>query len=337
MACVRHWLRLVVLVAVSSGIAVAADRKKDGDKPENPTDEVLRITSSEAGDPIALETAIVQCGPKNSRQSGPTVDLIGAIHIGEKSYYRQLNREFEKYDVVLFEMVAARGAPIPRGGGGGSPISAIQRFMTDVLELEYQLDGIDYGKKNFVHADMTPDQMARSMKKKGESMWTMMFRAMGHSIAQQSRSSGQSTDAELLLALFDKNRALALKRVLAKQFGDMEGTMGAFDGTTIITERNKVALETLRKQIDGGKKKVAIFYGAGHLPDMEQRLGEEFGLVRRQTRWLTAWDLSTAVSSATPATTEEPAADKPPRRKKPSKQRPRKIRRQPRSGRTTTG
>jgi len=40
-----------------------------------------------------------------------------------------------------------------------------------------------------------------------------------------------------------------------------------------------------------GKKSVAVFYGAGHLPDMEKRLAADFGLKREGEKWLTAWSL----------------------------------------------
>lgn len=38
-------------------------------------------------------------------KDGVTVDLIGAIHIGDKAYYERLNRRFTRYDAVLYEMV----------------------------------------------------------------------------------------------------------------------------------------------------------------------------------------------------------------------------------------
>ncbi len=43
-------------------------------------------------------------------------------------------------------------------------------------------------------------------------------------------------------------------------------------GSTLIGERNKRALDVLKKQIASGKKKIAVFYGAGHMVDMEKRL-----------------------------------------------------------------
>jgi hypothetical protein len=50
-------------------------------------------------------------------------------------------------------------------------------------------------------------------------------------------------------------------------------------------------MKVLQKELVGGKKKIAIFYGAAHMPDFERRLVEDFGMRRQGEEWLTAWDL----------------------------------------------
>jgi hypothetical protein len=205
--------------------------------------------------------------------------------------------------VVLYELVAPEGTRVAKGGGGRSnhPVAALQNGMKTILELEHQLEHIDYHKKNFVHADMSPDEFARSMKNKGESCLSMYFRLMGAGLAMQNAAGPGQSDAALLLALFDKNRALALKRLMAEQFEKMELAMAALDGpegSTLLAERNKIALAGLEKQLDAGKQRIAIFYGAGHLPDMARRLEGDFHLEPRGTRWLTAWDLRSATERA---------------------------------------
>ncbi len=47
----------------------------------------------------------------------------------------------------------------------------------------------------------------------------------------------------------------------------------------------------LAQEIKSGKKKLAIFYGAGHLADMEKHLEKDFGLKRDGVQWLEAWNL----------------------------------------------
>jgi hypothetical protein len=81
------------------------------------------------------------------------------------------------------------------------------------------------------------------------------------------------------------------------------------DGSTIITERNKKCFAVLQKEIDKGHKRIGVFYGAGHLPDMQQRLADDFGLKRAGETWLVAWDLTR--SSRENRDAEDPRRAKP--------------------------
>ena len=275
-------------------VAAALPAYAEKSDQEESTSAFTRLTRTDDGAPLALEAAIVRFAPLDC-EDGPVVDLVSAVHVAEGSYYEQLNQRFEQYDAVLYELVAPEGTVVPKGGakGGGSAISMLQTTMTEVLELEFQLNGVDYTVKNFVHADMTPKQFSQSMRDRGETVFKTFFRMLGHAMSQQD-STKAGTDLRLFFALFDKNRAMALKRVLAEEFQNIEGSLTAIngpDGSTLITERNKVALDVLRKQIDAGHKKLAIFYGAGHMFDFEQRLRDDFGLTPLETTWITAWDL----------------------------------------------
>ncbi|MCL6505063.1 MAG: hypothetical protein K6T86_20495 [Pirellulales bacterium] len=271
----------------------------------------IRLLRSDDGTVVALQTAIVAYGRSDEaeaqsdgqvdepQRSRVEVHLIGAVHIGEAEYYEALNKAFQQYDAVLYELVAPEGTRIERGDSrrDRSMVSRLQVGMKQMLELDFQLEHIDYQQENLVHADMSPEEFARTMEKRGESIWSIFLRMLGQSIAQQSKNPNGPSDLDLLMALFDRNRALKLKRLLAEQFEDLEGVMLAFegeDGSTIISERNKKALDVLRRELQSGKRKLAIFYGAGHLPDMETRLKQDFGLARRGERWLTAWDMSDA-------------------------------------------
>ncbi len=256
--------------------------------------QFLRLVRDAKRNLVSMETAIVTYAPRDCSRNHPTVDLVSAVHIGEKAYYRELNRRFAEYDVVLYELVAPEGTRIAPGGKdvGKHPVSMLQSFMTDVLELEFQLRAIDYTKSNLVHADLSPEQFAEAMRKRGESFWSLFLRMWGYAMSRQADAA--ESDAALLLALFSKNRALALKRAFAEQFEQFGGSLTAIEGpngSALIADRNKKALEVLRKQIDAGKKKIAIFYGAGHMDDFDKHLREDFGLTPVETRWLLAWDL----------------------------------------------
>lgn len=299
--------------AAEAAPSVEAKPAEKGAKAE-PKQEFMRIVRDANKVPTSLDTAIVRYVGKGGKYDGATVDLIGAVHVGDKRYYRQLNKKFTEYDSLLYELLAPKGTRVPKGGGGGSghPIGMMQQGMTEALGLAYQLEEVDYTKKNFVHADMSPEEFSAKMKEKGESWTGMIFRALGQSMAMQAQGAGAvGAEMEMLFALFDANRELKLKRAFAKQFENMEDMMLAFEGeegSTIITERNKAALKVLAEELGKGKKHIGIFYGAGHLDDMDQRLLGEFGLKRESTRWLTAWDMREPVGGKQPA--KKPAAKK---------------------------
>ena len=212
--------------------------------------------------------------------------------MGDRGYYEELNKRFKDYDVVLYELVAPKGHKIPKGPST-HPVGMLQSIMKDTLKLEHQLGAVDYSKPNFVHADLTPKEFAKSMKDRGESFLDMYFKVVGSSLAQQSSGKGTS-DIDLLAALFSKDRPTALKRAFAEQLANSGGVMAALDGpkgSTLLTGRNKAALKVLDVQLKAGKKKIAIFYGAAHMPDFDRRLKADYGMRSKSTEWVSAWNL----------------------------------------------
>ena len=173
-------------------------------------------------------------------------------------------------------------------------IGGMQLGAKDMLGLAFQLDGINYNAPNMVHADMSPEEFAQKMKDRGESFFTMFMQLFMQGLAQQrANKQGGASDVALLFAFFSSDRELALKRVLAKQFAEVDilDMLGGEKGSTIITERNLIALDVLSKQLTKGKKRIGIFYGAGHLGDMSRRLVSDFGMKFTGEKWVEAWNL----------------------------------------------
>ncbi|HBO44492.1 MAG TPA: hypothetical protein DD670_11270 [Planctomycetaceae bacterium] len=271
--------------------------------PAEVKDKYLRLQRDERGRPTAMEVAIVRY--QSEKKPAAVVDLIGAVHVADPDFFARLNREFGNYDAVLYELVAAEGTRPVQGQKvkSGNPVSTLQTGLTRVLDLQFQLDGIDYRADNMVHADMSPEEFAQSMRDRGESVASIFFRMMAYSMMQQSGDSGRSAEMEILMALLNKDRSLALKRAMAKQFEDLGGVMLAIDGpegSTLISQRNKKALEVLDRELKAGKQKLAIFYGAGHMPDMAKRLEADFGMKPTGTRWITAWNMADSAEKAKP-------------------------------------
>lgn len=291
---------LVQLAILQQGLPSPASAQENATK-EQPTKEkatraeprFVRIVRDKNDEPLSLQTSILRFVPTEDSPAQIQVDLVGVVHVGDKGYYRKLNKLFKQYDAVLYELVAPEDANVPvPGRQGGHPVSLLQSGMKEALDLEFQLDVINYKAKNFVHADMTPEEMAESMKKREESFIKMFFRAMGQGAAQQAKKP--TSDADMFLALFSKDRPRQMKLIMAEQLQNVESSVVVLEGpngSTLITERNGKAMRVLQERIDSGDAKVAVFYGAGHLPDMEQRLIRDFGLKYEGMQWLKAWQL----------------------------------------------
>ena len=278
--------------------------------------EYIRIRRNEKNLASALETSIIRFADSKNHP-GKVVDLIGAIHLGEPRYYDELNRRFRDYDVLLYEAVMPEEA-LKRGlrpGGGKAShraslsdedewteakvglqaISVLQLGMKDALGLEFQLTGINYSAKNFVHADMTQEEFEATMKDRGETFSAMFLREMSKASLAQQQENPLAANLDLFLSLLTDDRVFRVRRIAAAQLAKAsEGdAFAGSDGTsTIITERNKKALEVLSEVLKKKQaRKIGIFYGAGHFADMEERLIEEFGLKRKSEDWVVAWKL----------------------------------------------
>lgn len=257
--------------------------------------DFIRFIEDAKGD--SLETAVVSYeSPQKTR-----VDLVGAIHIADKGYFDALNIRFKKYDAVLYELVGpsieerAKSEAV-NGEQKLQWVGKLQAMMKDTLKLHGQLEGIDYQAGNFVHADMSMSQFTKTQDKKQESFLSLYLRAV-QAQKEANEKRGVNPDAAgmvmLLKILTMKDSSLELKRMIAREFDSVEDVMAgveAGDGTVLVGERNRVALEVLDKQIAAGKTNLAIFYGAAHLADMEERLLKK-GFKRTKAEWLKAWDL----------------------------------------------
>lgn len=287
---------------------------------EGPTDFV-RIRHDANHQPVSFETATVTYLRANTDGSETRVDLIGVVHIGSKSYYDALNKLFEQYDALLYELVAPEGTRVPAGGrqsSGADPLSGLQNGMKEMLGLQFQLDHIDYQRDNFVHADMSPEEFMESMSKNDESFAKTFFKMLGSSMAIQGSKSSMD-ESDLFMAMFSRDREMKMRRAMAKQLSGADLAMVAFngkDGSTIINHRNGKCFEILDREIAKGRTNLGVFYGAGHLADMEERLLKKGFKRSGDPLWYVAWPLTrepmeTIVPKSTKAYPAKPQTSNP--------------------------
>ncbi|HEY1922643.1 MAG TPA: hypothetical protein VGG44_07730 [Tepidisphaeraceae bacterium] len=289
----RRYLRWLPMLMILAAVPVRAEEPST--QPAVP-DSFMRFVDDDHGGG-SLQTADVTFRNAN----GVVVHLVGAIHIAEKSYYDGLNRDFKNYDAVLYELVNTKGAAPPVAGDAEkstNPISEFQIFLKKFLDLDFQLDDIDYTAPNFVHADMDKDTFEKMQEERGETfeqiMLRQLIRALTNPPTTQPAADEDDGDDDLITVLTRPDGERQMKVVIARQMGQMDLSAMGLDGpngSVIVTERNKEALKVLADSIAAGKKNMAIFYGAAHMPDMSKRL-EAMGFSPVSTRWNLAWDLT---------------------------------------------
>ncbi len=248
-----------------------------------------------------LQTAVISL--KNA--TGAQVDLVSAVHIGDASYFEALNQLLSSYDVVLYELV---GGPMEQRDEqklnaelGGTHL--LQRVVQSMLGLRYQLDGIDYKRPNFVHADATWDDWERLNEEREQTMATLFARALEMQNDPEMKKEMEKMKTEevftQILSAVQEFNPDKFKRSLAPLLSEAEGFVTKLegkDGTVVISERNKIVMNSVEEQLAKGHRKIAVFYGAGHMPDLQSRL-ETAGFSESGTEWISAWNIGNSASS----------------------------------------
>jgi len=255
-----------------------------------------RVDNHNDGTPRALQLAVVRYAPSNAA-SDLTVDLISAVHIGDKSYYASLNERFRNYDSLLYELVVADPDSYEtRPDNDRGILSSIQIKLKDSLGLAFQLDEIDYRAINFVHADLSAQMLFDSMEERGESLYVYFWRLFFAAIDEYAKDPLGLQDMRMMSRLVTAPDDDALKVMIAHEMVKATHTgdfLGSDDGSAVIAARNAHAIEVLKAEIESGAKRLGIFYGAAHMPDFDGRLTGELGLRRVSTEWTDAWRFAT--------------------------------------------
>ncbi|MEC7583943.1 MAG: type II secretion system protein GspG, partial [Planctomycetota bacterium] len=282
------WLLPLCLVASAPGV-VAQEESKAPEltdaKDKTPSDFARFVTVDDGGH---FDVALTSYRNKD----GVEVLLFGAVHIADGVHYEELQRRFVDRDALLYELVGPEDYRPKKGESRGGILSMFQTGLKNGLELEFQLDGIDYSMANFVHADMTPQEMEASMEERGESLFSMLLSLsmQGQAAARENAEEMAGLDLDIVKAFREGRGRHKMRVMLASQLEMLEGMSAGGQGSTLLEGRNEKCLEVLQRELDNGKKKIGIYYGAAHMPHMEQRLVEDFGFEKFDHEWLVAWD-----------------------------------------------
>jgi hypothetical protein len=273
--------------------------------PAAPAPDYVRIT--ENADQTLMEVNVATFTLPDQR----VVDLFGVVHLGDASYYEEVNERLGKYDAVLFELVgnpdalqkpeaaAAAAAASPGPPPRPHPLRGMQKGIGNLFKLDFQLEKIDYTRPNFVHADATAEEFAKMQADRGESMMKLLLKSFQLSgdpaLTEKLKDAENIGLADMVMLFYSQKTMQRIKVIFAKVLAESESIM---DGgllekdNAIIAGRNEVALRKLEAVLqDPSKKRVAVFYGAGHMPGMEHDLKERMKATRASETWLPAWTM----------------------------------------------
>jgi hypothetical protein len=161
----------------------------------------------------------------------------------------------------------------------GKKDPGLQSKLADALGLTFQLDAMDSSKSNWRSSDMSMDQLQARFAAAGADGEQLLKMLDGSSLM------GQLASFVLGFVKSSPQLAATVKMMMVDMLGSADA-MAAGPAelqkmmAVILIDRNDVVLKDLRGVIDTeSRKDVAIFYGAGHLPDMEAKLRKDFGYV----------------------------------------------------------
>jgi hypothetical protein len=316
----RDVLGLIVLSLIA--VSCSTPRRAPSEAGETrPAEPYVRITSSDSNH-VALQIAARQFLP--TRRGEPEVWLTGVSHLGDSNYYAALQAHLDAQSLVLFEGVGggdaeadAQDQPSPStnaSNGASNNAGSLQSAMAAALGLVFQLDAIDYQRPNFRHSDLSVSQLRQLILSQqtspgqpgaSESFEDLLSLMEGNSwfdwlIQATLRFLGASPKFQAL-------GRLALIDLLGQIQGDpsrLEGLPPELDQLlhVLLERRNEKVVADLKSELPrfGPHSSIAVFFGTGHMPDLQKRLTTQLQFRPGKEVWFTAFavDLARANVSA---------------------------------------
>jgi hypothetical protein len=288
----------------------------------------MRVVREDSGK-VGLQVALRKF--ESNGGHGPAVWLVGAMHIGEPSYYQALQNRLNQFDIVLYEGVntgshkrhagkpdEAIEKPLDLGKTEKEKKSDynVQSKLASALGLVFQLEAIDYDRTNFFNSDLSVADIQRIMADGAKNSGGVSAGG-GQSFEQLLHiMDGKSFLGTLVkfgiefIASSPKLQALT-KFTFIETIGRLKGDLSDMQSLppdiknlvkVLIEARNKKVIADLKDEIQSMKKRngtVAIFYGAGHMDNMEKLLASELGYFASNEDWMNVFAVDLKKSGVT--------------------------------------
>jgi hypothetical protein len=314
-------MRLSLFIAAAGVLVGCCSSSKPTAAPKRP-EPYVRVANT-TSNLVELQIALREFAP--ARRGQPSIHLVAVSHIGGSNYYAALQRHLAAHALVLFEGVGRAGST---GGSqnerpqaapsDGKSLSSLQSTMAESLGLVFQLEAIDYDRPNFRNCDLSVPQLRKLIEEQhtasGQSSAGSSFETL-----LQTMQGGSLFDSLLQLGLRSliaspKLQGLA-KLALIDVLGQIQGDPAQIKGLppdmkqlfdVLLVRRNQKIVDDLKSELGSRNRhgSVAVFYGAGHMTDLEQRLRDELGCRPTGQTWLTAFSVDLAKAGVSPGERE---------------------------------
>lgn len=188
--------------------------------------------------------------------------------------------------------IALSSSPyVPDAQPGKSP-EGIQTQLARALRVRFQLNEMDTSRPGWINADMDINQLQHALAAQGEEDAMILQMLEGESISAKI--------AGFVLGFIARSPQLSsmMKLVLMDMLALVETTglleqQEAIDAV-IVKGRNAVVIDTLKEVMreHPEHKDIGIFYGAGHMADLEGSL-REMGYAPQDDAWTAAMTVRT--------------------------------------------
>ena len=328
------WFAVLMVLASGCHTSRGANGTSTASQTNSLPQPYTRIVNSDTNT-VQLQIAIRKFVPEHHR--GPAIWLVGTAHIAESNYYHTVQDYLDARTVVLYEginadahkrhleksgVVKTNAVPEAEAHGTNEGFS-MQSALAQSLGLVFQLDAIDYDRTNFVNSDLSVLQIERLMI--GDS------NAVPVAAGEPGRSSptfdallqvmdGSSFLGGLLklgVKFIGANPSLqALTRLMfIDAIGNIKGDFSEMRGLppdmqhllkVLIEARNQNVVDDLKAEIKlvPHSGSIAVFYGTGHMDNMEKSITRQLHYRPDGDIWLTAFSVDLRQIGLPPAQIE---------------------------------
>jgi hypothetical protein len=321
-------MRKPVLLILGALLLAQADDRNVCRAADGPAPRVYTRVATPDSNTVQLQIALRKFVP--AQNGGPAIWLAGVMHVGDPEYYRALQQFLDAQTVVLYEGInapahprhvddaaaAKEAKPTPPPTGTNEDYS-MQSALARSLGLVFQLEAIDYDRTNFLNSDLSISQIQRIM-------------AGGTRPAAPGEEGPANASFDVLLKIMDGSSFLGslfkaglgviasspelrgmARLTMIEAVGRLKGDLTDIQGLppdwkhlvqVLIEARNEHLLSDLRTELKkippGGS--VALFYGAGHMDDLEKRVTGELHYRPAEEKWMTAFSVDLDKSGISP-------------------------------------